>query len=252
MGDMCAALTWREAYAQLLPDQPLEDLGDLLPPVLGPPQALLALYPGQVRLGYRDEQGIAHTRWLSPATLRLAVCQESLSLGWLPAGAVTGGIGPHGPWLLRFLPPGRHTLTLDIPDQPPERITVPLPSLFFGGCGRDCVLWAARGTTWHPHLPLYHAPLPNVSSDGGRICWGANTPPVLSAATLEEAWRLFLAAPFNGDHARGKSRAWPGDVRERLWELARRSRTPAWYPSRDLLPLRITLEEAVRHGFGAS
>ncbi len=120
------------------------------------------------------------------------------------------------------------------------RLTVPLPPLVFVGVGLIFHLWALDTDDFQPTAKLYHAPLPNVHADG-QICWGSNPAP--NAERIAYAWRLFIAAPFNGDLCSGKSRSYPNDVRVKLRDLAQRKRRT--YPLRDLMPCTTTVEQAV-------
>jgi PRTRC genetic system protein B len=245
LGAACGAVDLPDDLAHLLGDLDATELGDLLPPVLGPLQGVLALYPAQYRLGYQDEQGVYRTRWLAPAALRRAVLAEALDLGWLPPGTLTCGIGAAGPWIVQSLHAARQTVQIRWQDRDSETLTVPLPPLVFLGYGTEYFLYATTEGDPTPTTPLCYAPLPNVYPSG-RICWGNNHPPACSAATMADAWRLFLSSPFNGDLTGNKSRRFPDDVRWRLHDLATRSRRPARYPLRDLVPMRLPLHAALR------
>ena len=147
---------------------------------------------------------------------------------------------------------------------------IPLPALVFGGIGHRYYVWAVKKINWwreqegakglnaagggenvgNPHATLYHAPLPNVGSNG-LICFGSNQPPTmagedgkLAGQILEEAWRVFIQSPFNDHLKEGNSKAQPGDVRVKLMELARATdvygNQPSKYPLADLVPIAET------------
>jgi hypothetical protein len=116
------------------------------------------------------------------------------------------------------------------------------------GLGSRFYLWALKSRRFDPQTLGYHAPFPNLYTDG-RICWGVNTPPLAHHSTADAAWKLFFASPFNGDLAGRKSKAFPLDVRQQLICLAEGKARA--YPARDLEPLRpITqlVENALKGG----
>lgn len=125
-----------------------------------------------------------------------------------------------------------------------HQLMVALPGMVFAGCARRYYAWAVREETFAPDLRAFHAPLPNVG-DGGLICWGSNTPPEASPRSLDDAWRLFLASPFNGDYAQGKCVSEQMDVRLLLAKLA--ERRVRRFPARELAPLgyRNTIDDLV-------
>ena len=47
---------------------------------------------------------------------------------------------------------------------------------------------------------LFYFPYPNVSKEGGKVCWGANTFTLDSVAACERFFTQFVAAPFNEDY----------------------------------------------------
>jgi PRTRC genetic system protein B len=214
-----------------------------------PPRPLLQLeaellfLEGQYLLHWQEREGGERFKFLSPETLRLAFGQEPEDSGWLPGGILRWGRGAGGEWLVKYRPPGRHRLVLVGVS---GELSVPLPGLVFAGAGERYYLWAVKRRPEGPGAPLFQAPLPNIYP-GGQICFGENRPPRASTGTFEEAWRLFISSPFNGELAGGKSGRHPGDIRRQWQELALAGRLK--YPLRDLVPLRrpgYSLEEALK------
>jgi len=122
-----------------------------------------------------------------------------------------------------------------------EALRVPLPPL---------LLIASRNEGWRFHIyavkrrpaslnePLYHAPLPNVFSEGG-ICWGNLSLPEVVNSDLKPLWTAFLGSSFGSHSASGKSRSHPDDVRKKL--LALSDKKMKRYPLRDLVAHKYTL-----------
>ncbi len=174
---------------------------------------------------------------LSPATLRAAFVGEPVDSGWLSPDVKRCGSGPTGPFAVKFIPPGKHTLRLGTgdPSQPLE-VSVPLPGLVFAGVNAASTgtqatyyVWAIQEEEFDPTATLFHAPLTNVYSNG-RICFGENHPPEAGRETIDRAWGLFIDSLFTGEMAEGKSRQHPQEVRRLLLTLEQVNR----YPVEDL------------------
>ena len=199
---------------------------------------LIAL-PGQYVLHYVDGKEEVF-RGTSAARLAQAFGAQSVDSGWLPFGVCRWGRQPAGDWMVRWYPPARYLLHMGNPAHPGTFTQeVALPGMVFAGIGSTYYVWAAKELTCGPDTQLFAAPLPNVYQDG-RICYGSNTPPAVSAdawSSIETAWQLFVATPFIGDLSSGKSRAHPGDVRPSLAHVARSAALQ--YPLDDLFPYTI-------------
>lgn len=195
---------------------------------------LALIFTGGQYLLYQRQGQELRAKGVSAQALRQAFVQEPVDSGWLPAGVIRSGTGAAGPFVVKYIPPRVQTLSLFKAGgvTPPQLVQVPLPGLVFIGLHTTYSVWALCEETFSPSARLYHAPLPNVYADG-RICFGSNRPPEVSAQTIEEAWQLFLTAPFNGDLAASRSRQHPKDVRAQLFALARKKATS--YPVDDLV-----------------
>ena len=197
---------------------------------------------------------------LSPATLRAAFVGEPVDSGWLSPDVKRCGSGPTGPFAVKFIPPGKHTLRLSAGDpSQPLVVSVPLPGLVFagvnavtGGTQATYYAWAIREEEFDPTATLFHAPLTNVYDDG-RICFGENHPPEAAMDTIDRAWRLLIDSLFTGELAGGKSRKSSQDVRRQLLaleqadcypveDLERFERQTGYYPP---LPMVKTVSDAV-------
>ena len=161
--------------------------------------AALLFTRGQYILYRRDSTEVA-CKGVSAETLRTAFVQEPVDSGWLPEGVIRWGSGPAGTFMVKFIPPGKRRIHLAA-QTAPRMIEPPLPALLFAGVNTTYYVWALRGKTCNPSAQLFHAPFPNVYSDG-HICFGNNRPPEVGWKTFDEAWQLFLASPFNADITR--------------------------------------------------
>lgn len=193
-------------------------------------KAQLLIFEGQYLLHYRTESGAEASaekfKFISPEAVRLAFSASPVDSGWLGAGICRWGAVREGNWLVKFFPPkDNYLLQLKLPDhqgQPKTNtasmIEVALPGLVFMGIGQNYYLWAIKEAEFRPEAHLYAAPLPNLYQDG-RICWGQNLPPAVSAQTIETAWQLFISSEFSEHLVQGKSRAFSQDVRHQLLTL---------------------------------
>ncbi len=211
-------------------------LKDLLSP---PPRKLMhieaevLIVQGQYILHYRDSHGQDQFKFLSEESMRLAFSEQEVDSGNLPPNTIRWGSNAKGTWLLQWIPPGRHTILLEGEAMPQNPVSVPLPGIIFGGIGTSYYVWAVKEKLYAPHLPLYHAPLPNIGLDG-KVCFGQNHPGKACPETFEQTWQLFISSPFNGDLVAGKSARHAQDIRE---QLCRVKKKPA-YPISDLRPLK--------------
>jgi PRTRC genetic system protein B len=183
------------------------------------------------------------TKILTPSVVRAAFLDEPLDTGFLPPSVVRSGTTMQGAFCVAFYPPAPHTLRVTC-DNKEATLTVPLPGMVFAGRGTSYWVWAVPGPTFSPDLQVYEPPLPNVYPQQ-HICWGSNSPPLASPATIDQAWQLFLASTFNGDLARHKSTSCPEDVRVLLRRLAtKRAKT---FPPGELVAYRqdYRIEQAI-------
>ena len=206
--------------------------------------------PGQYVLHYLEGKE-EHFRGISTAHLARAFGANAVDSGWLPPGVCRWGRLPSDDWMVRFYPALSYTLQFGMPEHKDSfSLSVHLPGMVFAGIGNTYYVWAIKDHQFSQHAPLFVVPLSNVWGDG-RICYGANHPPAVSSEAwqmIEEAWHFFIASPFLGDLANGKSRAHPQDVRLQLVQAARSP--DKQYPLDDLLPYTIndtavTVKQAV-------
>lgn len=210
----------------------------------------LVCTPGQYILHYL-EGAEEQFRGVSTARLAKAFGSHAVDSGWLPPGVCRWGRQAEGDWMVRFYPASPYTLQFGMPEHTDSFIvTVRLPAMVFAGISDTYYVWAVKDRQFSVQSPLFAVPLSNVWGDG-RICYGTNNPPAVSAEawqTIEEAWQLFIASPFIGDLATGKSQAQPQDVRLQLVKASQSAHKQ--YPLHDLVAYGskgnpITIEKAV-------
>ena len=174
---------------------------------------------------------------LTSDVLRNAFANEPTDTDWLPKSVIRHGSGVSGNWVVCFFSQQRYSLQVN-----GEQLHLPLPSFVFMGIGSSYFLWAVKKNQFDPNLILYHAPLPNVMTDG-RICWGNVCPPSVNLSNVESAWSLFMGSTFNQDYTQGKSRKYNNNIIEQLKLLNRKNEVSSRcrYPVSDLVPIRDKL-----------
>jgi len=110
-----------------------------------------------------------------------------------------------------WIPPGPRQLFFAGKKGKSVSITIPLPGFVFVGDGPRYSIFAAKSRPASIRDRLYHAPLPNVGSDGS-ICAGSVRFPECSMETINEAARLFFVSEFNGDLDAGKMSGQKGSL----------------------------------------
>lgn len=178
------------------------------------------------------EKHTEHYKCLSPSALRIAFSHEPIDSGWIGEGVVRWGTRAEGEWAVKFIPPARTLLDCDELGQ----IEIPLPGMVFVGSGHTYWLWAVKTKVFDPNAQLFHAPLPNVYTPSGRVCWGNNQPSAVSARSINQAWNLFISSPFNSHLCNGKSKHHTNNVRIQLLALHQKPKN-CTYPLTDLVPV---------------
>lgn len=211
-----------------------------------PPDAAGALYflPGQYLFVRREEGGREVAKALSSASIARAFREYQTDTGWIERRILRYREQPEGNYLLSYEPAKVRTIFVKIANGEVREINVPLPTLVLFGKGRDFYLWAAKGRRITPKTLLSHAPLPNLGAGNGfqgKICFGKNEVPETSADCVDAIWNLIFNAPFNGDHANGKCRSEPQDVRRLLLDLAKRKTRS--FPAKELLETNASIEQ---------
>ncbi|PHJ69284.1 hypothetical protein VF14_03570 [Nostoc linckia z18] len=187
------------------------------------------------------EEGKVKAKLVSSSSVRAAFANEPVDSGWLGANIVRCGVSKRGNWSVRFSPPGKLNLLLQLPNGT-EQIAVPMPGLVFFGIHQTYYIWAIKEASFSPTSILHHAPLPNVSGDRdghstmpGQICFGDNSLPVATGSGIEKAWQIFCNTPFTDHLIKGKSVKHNEDIRSLLLALSDSNKSK--YPTKELVSI---------------
>ena len=180
---------------------------------------------------------------LTSDVLHSAFKNEPTDTDWLPKSVIRHGSCVSGNWVVCFFHQQRYHLQVN-----QEQLHIPLPSFILMGIGSSYFLWAVKKNLFEPNLSLYHAPLPNVMSDG-RVCWGNVCPTSVSLSNIESTWLKFIGSTFNQDYTQGKSRKY-NNIVEHLQLLNQKVKVSSRcrYPISDLVPVRdrLSVDRAVK------
>lgn len=217
---------------------------DLVPGEITIDSALLFV-GDQILYRYKDERQAWRMKFVSPTSVRAAFAELPIDSGWLPRTVRRHGLRPKGDWAMIFIPPGRHTIALEINDKTFD-LTIPLPGLIFAGCGADYYLFALKSAEFSPESPLFYAPLSNVNGNG-LICFGSNPILPCSVTTISQMWELFIASAFTAHHVDHRCQSYPNNVFLLFHKLAGKRK----FPMRELLPAYMTanqwIDRLIRH-----
>lgn len=208
-----------------------------------PPDALGALFflPGQY-LFKRFEAGRETTKALSSEQIARAFRDYRVDSGWLTSKILRYREEPEGNYILSYEPAGLRTIFVEQTGGEVAEITIPLPTLILYGHRNDFYLWATKSKTVNPKSKLFAAPLPNIGGNSsGKICFGSNEVPEAKVETLDTVWKLIFQTPFNRDHSRQKCQSEPKDVRQLLFNLAKKNAKR--FPNYELLEINATVED---------
>jgi len=174
-------------------------------------------------------------KFVSPQVVRQAFSQLGCDSGFLNPSILRWGYNLQGEWVIKFIPPQVVTVWLT-KRKKPSQVSLPIPGLVLFGQGTVYHLFATQSTNFESNETVYHAPFPNISSQG-KICFGMNNSiPIATPQTIDTVWELFLTTPFSKDYSAGKSKTHPNDIIKQLFAVRRQKE----YPNEDLVPLQPT------------
>lgn len=130
-----------------------------------------------------------------------------------------------------------HTATID------ATWLVPLPGMIWLGQGIEYKLLAVKQRPGAASERLFRAPAPNVWHDG-RVCNGDVNFPVCNAATIHQAFRLFVGSTFNADLNSGKAQSYEKNILDQ-WRALAEAEVSA-YPLDELVKTETKLEDIMR------
>jgi len=194
-----------------------------------PVRSALYFLEGEYLLRYPNPNGPgAVSKFITAADVSAAFTHTEQDSGYVPAGVVRWGRCVRGRFFVYSTPPQKVTIQVKT-----ESLTVPIPRLVLLAIENTHYLWALKGQHFNKNDVAYHAPFPNIYSDG-KVCWGTNVPPVSEAEQARRAWDTFIQSGFNNDLANGKSREYHQDILVMLRDLHQRKVSK--YPVADLVP----------------
>ena len=203
------------------------------PPPPYPVEAELFFLPAGHFLFRRNTQDGVQSKFVTIQDVAAAFTGAELDTDWLPPGIVRAGYCQHGAYAVYAVPP--QVVSIALAQEGKEdllTITIPIPATLMVGIEASYYLAALGNAEFSPEAALFHAPFPNVNTNG-KICWGGNSPKRAGPGCMPEAWRLFFTTPFNNHLVSGKSRKHNTDVRLQLMTLAEGN--PRRYPLKDLV-----------------
>jgi hypothetical protein len=210
------------------------------------PRLRLDFYSSAVLMSRWEEDGRITTFPVSVHDVVIACTKVEVSSGLLPANTLFWKQRANQAVLGIYVPARRWQVQCEAAGgSNNQSYHLPMPPFVFAGSGTAYQIFAVKKRpkigSEHSHgsdrIRLYHAPCPNVYSNGS-ICRG-NTPfPICSPQTIHQALALFMEGSlFNADLASDRCQSYPDDVR-RLWvELDGRKR----FPLSELAPTHMTL-----------
>ena len=188
--------------------------------------------------------GVASCYEVDPQSLAAAFAGVAMETGWLPRNTLFYRVADGREEIGVYLPAQRRQMTVVGLDGAATRHDVPLPPLVFVGRGTQYEVYATNAREWPQERErLFHAPLPNVYSDG-RICQGGASFPPASPELVYEAVEAFFTRPFNFHLVNRKSQAQPDDVTA-MWADA--AGGDAW-PLEDLIRTHKLLRDVMEGG----
>jgi len=218
-----------------------------------PPYATGALYflrSGDFLFRYRNgergnprsEDRAEGAKFVTMRDVRAAFGGSEADTGWINLGVIRCGYCAGGNWFAFIAGPQKVSIHVVMKSRALRKLTLPIPATVLVGVGKQYFIWATK-SSFGPEQPLYHAPFPNVHTEG-TICWGQNTPPEALPCNATQAWQLFFESTFNGDLSNGKSAKFQMDVRRMLSQVTRKKLDE--YPEEDLIMANRSLSSALR------
>lgn len=152
--------------------------------------------------------------------------------GILPRDVVSIGRYDGKDLIIKYIHPQRRNLIVGTSNE--QVISIVTPPLIWTGCGTQYKLFALASTEWPTEQTmLYHAPFPNVFTNGG-ICWGdVGRPLGANVATIDTMLARFFESRFAAHIDNLRSRKYPKSVID-FWETITTLET---YPLDDLIPV---------------
>ena len=204
-------------------------------------RARLDLYDSFILMTHYQNGRQTQQHLVNPTDLATALSGISLTSTLLPPHTLFWGRLDGAERIAVYLDPRLWLVT--IRDQP-LAWRVPLPGLIFVGHDYNYSLYAVKEPPTRPDLPLFRAPVANVSDKG--VCRGSAPFPKAGAATLYQAIDVFFASKFNRDLANGKSHTYRDNILDH-WQALNDAGAEE-YPLSDLVETQLTLGGLLKNG----
>lgn len=203
------------------------------------PRMVLTVYDHSVIMRKRGPRGGMMEFAIDPSALAsLLTTQVEFSTGLLSPNTLFVHQKGAQRTVVEYRPPEVTGLWLEGSE---AAIRVPLPGLIlirvYSGGSPTYRVFAVKSRPQSLDVPLFNAPLPNVSDTG--VCWGTVAMPsaeALAGTSLAEDWRQFLGSRFGNHTTEGKSQKHK-DIRGLYVALEGKKR----YPLNDLVAAKTTL-----------
>ncbi len=211
------------------------------------PSLTLQFYSYGILLHKRTEQGMTEYPVDPGQVAQALAARVTFDTGILSSATVLIRSEGLRRTIVEYRRPQRTGLFLE-GTEAPLRVVLPgliLIRLTTGDDAPQYSLYAVKQRPASLDLPLFQAPLPNIFGQG-RICWGnisAVSPEALASSSLKADWQMLFGTRFNDHGCAGKSKAFPHDIRQQLIALEVAGKRN--YPKRDLIPVGVTLEQAL-------
>lgn len=146
--------------------------------------------------------------------------------------------------IVRYFKPEILTFAYYTVDDTVTHFTIPTPPLVWCGDDTEYSLHALNTLEWPTYdTVLYHAPFPNLYTDG-TVCWGnTGTPLEASMVAMPLMWIRFIQSGFV-DHVVSNRSYRHGDSVVRLWRELHEAQAQT-YPLQDLMITERTLGDLI-------
>jgi hypothetical protein len=197
--------------------------------------------PLKLRVDFHDAAVVMYTYGRDTTTRKIVSAMDivhalaselTYSSGILPKNTIWWANTSAGPSYAIFEEPKVRKLAIQYEaNKSPKRYTIPCPPcLFLCQPGHAPRVFAVKCRPTKPGEAIFHAPFPNISSDG-RSCAGNNQYPTEVGKIPESFWLSFFT-----DHGdlNGRSKKFPKNL-IRLWEELNANEKENYFPLDDLV-----------------
>ena len=183
------------------------------------------------------EDGIGSGEFIvDPVDVGVKLAGISFSSGLLPSHCLFWAMVDGSEKLAIYAEPNMYAVSVQ---GYKETWHVPLPGLIFWGHKYNYCIYAVKDRP-SENMPLYFAPVPNMSSN---VCVGNVKFPQAGVGSIWDAFRLFFESGFSNHLSNGKSAKYGKSVLD-MWDYLNKNSEKA-YPLDDLMPCNKKLADLV-------